>query len=718
MDPVVRVAFTAEKAVARGLGTAIALAFAVCLVRFAGEPLPPPWATVLEAAFALSLLVRTRRRLRRLGSTDTLQYDLELFTHLVVLTYAVVLRAPGSMDGPYYPAVYVLVMLAAAFTKPPAAIVTIVSAIALETALDVTSPERSLGSLVPHAALIAAFATLNLFVFRAEIARVRRLSRAHLDGEIQKMRDDARSYRLIGAPTAAAPPASSPRASVPRGDADRLLRSSIDQIHQTLEFALALVRRAVGARSAALLWSTEQESSLLLREISTDDTEIVRGPFHAAEGLFGAALRSGESVTLLGSRVRRQVPFYAVAPAVESVCVVPVREHGHSRGLLVVDREHAEGFSASDLTLLSGVTDFVLRTIENERVFVQLERAKVEQGKLYRAVDLLAEATTEAQVIEAGVSSAREFAAFDFAVVTLFDRQNKEGEHEICAASGEGAAELVGQTFRHNGGLVSMVVANRHPLPYRGDYDPARQVVFTRKIRPPDMPALVVLPLVVHDNTLGTLVLGSNQKGAFGDSVRPTLEVLSRHIAVSLANARMVKRLEDLATTDGLTGLFNKRTLSELAKQKIKSAERFEKPLSALVCDIDFFKKVNDTHGHDVGDLVIKGFADVLRRTKRDTDAVGRFGGEEFALVCEETDAKGAELLAERIRAELAATTFHAKGVSLRVTCSIGVATYPRGGADWDALFKSTDEALYAAKRTGRNRVVSWHPKMRGIQAA
>jgi diguanylate cyclase (GGDEF)-like protein len=232
------------------------------------------------------------------------------------------------------------------------------------------------------------------------------------------------------------------------------------------------------------------------------------------------------------------------------------------------------------------------------------------------------------------------------------------------------------------------------------------------------MPSLVVLPLLVHENALGSLVLGSNQKGAFGDAVRPTLEVLARHIAVSLANARMVKRLEDLATTDGLTGLLNKRTLSELAKQKVRSAERFDKPLSVLICDLDHFKKINDVHGHDVGDVVIRGFADVLRRTKRDTDLVGRFGGEEFVVACEETDAEGAELLAERIRAELEGTTFHAKDGPIRVTCSIGVATYPRAGTDWDTLFKATDEALYVSKRTGRNRVTLWSPKPKGTAAA
>jgi diguanylate cyclase (GGDEF)-like protein len=275
----------------------------------------------------------------------------------------------------------------------------------------------------------------------------------------------------------------------------------------------------------------------------------------------------------------------------------------------------------------------------------------------------------------------------------------------------------VGQRFRHNTGLVSMVVANRHALPYRGDYDAQRQIVFSRRLAPPPMPSLLVLPLLVHENVLGTLVLGSKRRGAFGDSVRPTLEVLASHVAVSLANARMLTRLEELATLDGLTNLLNKRALTEVAHQKLRSAERFKKPLCMLVCDIDHFKKVNDTYGHDIGDLVIKGFGDALRRIKRDTDAVGRFGGEEFVVVCEETDAQGGAQLGERIRAELEATTFHTDLGPLHVTCSVGVAPYPAAGRTWEALFKATDEALYASKRGGRNKVTVWNPRLEGCAA-
>jgi diguanylate cyclase (GGDEF)-like protein len=159
-----------------------------------------------------------------------------------------------------------------------------------------------------------------------------------------------------------------------------------------------------------------------------------------------------------------------------------------------------------------------------------------------------------------------------------------------------------------------------------------------------------------------------------------------------------------MATTDGLTGLLNKRAMLEAAEQKVLSSARFGRKLSVVLCDIDHFKGVNDTHGHDVGDIVIKGLGDVLTRQKRSTDIVARFGGEEFVVVCEQTDDVGAMLLAERIREDFAKTVFHVPAGPVRVTCSIGVATFPEAGREWEPLFKAADEALYVSKRGGRNR--------------
>jgi diguanylate cyclase (GGDEF)-like protein len=229
---------------------------------------------------------------------------------------------------------------------------------------------------------------------------------------------------------------------------------------------------------------------------------------------------------------------------------------------------------------------------------------------------------------------------------------------------------------------------------------------------------LLVLPLVIHDRALGTLILGAKRRHAFGDSVRPTLEVLASHLAVSLSNARMVHKLETMATTDGLTGLSNKRAMLEAAALKIAAAARFDRKLSVIVADLDHFKKVNDTHGHDVGDVVISGLGEILRRQKRTTDVVARFGGEEFVVLCEQTDEKGAMLLGDRIREELGKTSFRTTKGPLTVTCSIGISTFPEAGRDWESLFKAADEALYVSKRSGRDRCTAWHGPRRLVANA
>jgi len=512
------------------------------------------------------------------------------------------------------------------------------------------------------------------------------------------MKESARSYRLLVAPSGVAESRTNPRS-----EDERVVHSAVEEIRSALSFALDLLKRNLELSTCALLWLDAPGHKLHLQELITNSDGFATGPFAVKDGIFGAALSQSKPVSISGPKLGRQLPYREDPGIPLSVCAVPVMDHGNPRGILLVERGNGRAFARADEELLQSTTHFVLRVVENERVFIQLERAKLEQGKLYRAVDKLAASSTEAEVIEAAVSSAREFAAFDCAIVTLFDKVTLK--HEICAASGEGTEALVGRSFGHNPGLVAMAVANQHPLPYRGDYDPIRQMVFAKGIEPPALPSILVLPLMVHERALGTLVLGSKRKGAFAGAVRTILEVLASHLAVSLSNARMLRRLEELATLDGLTGLLNKRALLELAAQKLRSATRFGKSLSVLICDIDHFKKVNDTYGHDVGDIVIRGFADVLKRIKRDIDILGRFGGEEFVIVCEETSEKGAIQLAERIRQELEASRFASEQGELKVTCSVGVTTYPTGGKDWDALFKSADEALYVSKRGGRNRV-------------
>ncbi len=713
MDPLVSCALSVQRALTLGAGTAIGLAGIVFVALAPDAWLSSTMGLGFAAVLGLSLVWRCYRRFRRIDPSKSSRRELEIGVHLVALTYWALLSLPGGATGAFHALAYVLMMLVAAFCSTPAAIATLCTSVVLEFASGASRGVSLFDSTV-HAGMLVLFAALNWVVFRGEIRRVRRLSRQRLDSELQRIKDAARDYRLTGVPRSAADGAMQ-RVTAPQGDEERLLRSSLDHLQRSLHFVLEMLRASLRLRTAAILWFTDGDKTLALREVATDHEHLRSGPFGANEGLLGAALSSRQLVTLSEGRAAGRMPLYGKDQACGRLTALPLVEHGRAVGVLVMEGLIGEEPLPHAELLLAEAGSFIVRSVESERLFLSLQRAKTEQGKLYQAADMLAEARSEVDVIRAGVEAARQFASFDFAAVTLYHRG--DNSHEICAVSGAGADDLVGAVFEDNAGLVSMVVKNQHPLPYRGDYQASRQVVFSQSLPLAKMPSLIILPLRVHEAALGTLVLGSNTRGAFGEDLRPTFEVLARHISVSLANARMVKRLEDLATTDGMTALLNKRALTDVARQKIRSAQRFSKPLALIVGDIDHFKRVNDQFGHDVGDVVIKGFADVLRRSKRETDAVGRFGGEEFVVVCEETDAEGARLLAERVRSELAAVTFHTPNGALQVTCSLGVATLPVAGTDWESLFKATDEALYVSKRSGRNRVTVWAPAMRGAAA-
>ena len=172
------------------------------------------------------------------------------------------------------------------------------------------------------------------------------------------------------------------------------------------------------------------------------------------------------------------------------------------------------------------------------------------------------------------------------------------------------------------------------------------------------------------------------------------------------------RELQRLATHDGLTGLYNHHTFYTLLEDEIARARRFNRPVSLLMLDIDHFKRVNDTHGHQAGDTILKEMSDLLGRQARAIDRVCRYGGEEITVILPETAAKDAVNAAERIRATAESHAFEiGGGKSVPITVSIGVATFPDQADTPQTLVTATDTALYAAKQGGRNRVCSFGPE-------
>jgi diguanylate cyclase (GGDEF)-like protein len=192
----------------------------------------------------------------------------------------------------------------------------------------------------------------------------------------------------------------------------------------------------------------------------------------------------------------------------------------------------------------------------------------------------------------------------------------------------------------------------------------------------------------------------------FGDQSRELALWLGSQASIALENVRLHRLVARQASTDGLTELANRREFEESLANEISRAERFGGNLALILADLDNFKQVNDRFGHQAGDEVLRSFADILRETVRDIDVAARYGGEEFAILLPQTDIGGAEALAERLREAVESRAMaEAQDGPVTVTSSFGVASFPEAGTG-PGLFAAADEALYRAKRAGKNCVV------------
>jgi diguanylate cyclase (GGDEF)-like protein len=216
---------------------------------------------------------------------------------------------------------------------------------------------------------------------------------------------------------------------------------------------------------------------------------------------------------------------------------------------------------------------------------------------------------------------------------------------------------------------------------------------------------MMALPLVQRGVVIGVVCLESHKPY---DAATARLGYsLMQPAAMAVENARLFDEVQRLATLDGLTATYNRRHFMEdLVPRAFESARRFGQPLAAVMLDVDHFKSVNDRYGHAVGDQVLRALAERCRSALRSIDVLGRYGGEEFAIVLPGTHRQGAMVLAERIRARLADEPVMTDAGPVRVTVSVGVAGMDNDTPNPGELFKRADSALYEAKQAGRNRVV------------
>jgi diguanylate cyclase (GGDEF)-like protein len=220
------------------------------------------------------------------------------------------------------------------------------------------------------------------------------------------------------------------------------------------------------------------------------------------------------------------------------------------------------------------------------------------------------------------------------------------------------------------------------------------------EIKEGEYPESSIMPLEVGRKVVGYLVCDGIR-----DQDREKFQILAHQYLLGLKRAILYEKVQELAITDSLTRVLSRRYWLERFTEEIERSRKFKHNFSCLMLDVDHFKKINDHYGHMVGEIILKEVGGTIKDAIRQIDLVGRYGGEEFSVFLAETGLDEARVVAERIRASIENRHIRAYDEELQVTISIGIAMFPEHANDSQGLLSRADEALYQAKKTGRNRV-------------
>jgi two-component system cell cycle response regulator len=217
--------------------------------------------------------------------------------------------------------------------------------------------------------------------------------------------------------------------------------------------------------------------------------------------------------------------------------------------------------------------------------------------------------------------------------------------------------------------------------------------------------SLCSVPVFARDRIQGVICVGSREQTRSLEEETQLFELLANQIGIALDNALLYEKTVDMAFTDGLTGVYNRRYLMEELKRELSRANRNMTCFSIINMDIDNLKAVNDRHGHNNGDRMLKEFGLIVQKSSRKTDIAARIGGDEFILLTSESDSTQAETVAQRILSESNACKIDIKGEQVSISVSIGIADYPSHGSTIEEILNKADKAMYEAKKNGKNQI-------------
>jgi diguanylate cyclase (GGDEF)-like protein len=379
----------------------------------------------------------------------------------------------------------------------------------------------------------------------------------------------------------------------------------------------------------------------------------------------------------------------------------PMVNRGQVIGFLSLDKIQAGFYQPEHAQNLDIFAAQAVLAIQNAQLFESARQHAKENLMLKDAAAAVTSALELEQVLESILSQLERVVHYDSATIFL-----TEGDYlRIVAVRGfPDPSRVIGTIFSINDVLVLEADRNQAPIMIEdASTDPRfNGWCGTRYTR-----GWLGLPLFVRGEMIGFLTLDSRQPHAYREAETNLAWAFAHQASIAIDNARLFKQVHHLAITDPLTGIFNRRHFFELASVEFERASRYSQPLSLLMWDIDHFKTVNDTHGHRIGDQVLRMVAERGRQNLREGDLLGRYGGEEFVALLNGADRESARIIGERVRIAIEREPYLVEGGDVSISISVGVADLD-DCQSLEVMLDRADQALYQAKRSGRNRVLVW----------
>jgi two-component system cell cycle response regulator len=387
----------------------------------------------------------------------------------------------------------------------------------------------------------------------------------------------------------------------------------------------------------------------------------------------------------------------------KAAIVVPLRMGAKLLGAIgVVDADPNRNFTPSDLRLLTLFAQQASIAINNARMYLATKEAADRRAILHQASQAIVAASLDPEAIYSAIhNAAAQLMPSEAFVIALMNETNNVID-AVYLMDRAGRTPVI--SLPPGAGLSGHIINTGKPL-YIEDIDVYEGVESIRFGDQQDVRSILAVPMILRDKVIGMLSVQSYQARAYTPEDMYLLEMLSAHAAIALDNTRLFQEVQLLAITDPLTGANNRRELFEQAEREFARSQRYKHPLSAMMVDIDKFKKVNDSHGHTTGDQVLIHLTERIRANIRDIDILGRYGGDEFAILLPETGLKSAYQVAERLRTAIAERPFETDAGLIEISASIGVSTLCKEISSLEALIDKADMGVYMAKEAGRNQV-------------